>query len=128
MGPSYLKESFNVWQILTGLEWGGQKIEKSADVIKYVEPLNQVTHELMNKALLFQWSTCNASFNKVLIRLVAQVKISLLLKIQWGEHDYFSEHRCGSVRELRSCDHDDAESGSMRRARGEGVEIGIAWG
>jgi hypothetical protein len=39
-------------------------------------------------------------FNAVLIRLDAQVKISLLLKIQWQEHDYLSEHRCGSVREL----------------------------
>ncbi len=117
MEPPYSEESFHVWQIVTGLEWGGQKIEKSADVIKYVEPLNQVTHELMNKALLLQWSTCNASFNEVLIRLVAQVKISLLLKIQWREHDYLSEHGCGSVRELRSRYHDDTESGSMRRAR-----------
>ncbi len=53
------------------------------------------------------------------------MKISLLLKIQWREHDYLSEHRCGSVRELRSSDHDDAESGSTCRARGEDVEIGI---
>jgi hypothetical protein len=53
------------------------------------------------------------------------VKISLLLKIQWREHDYLSEHRCGSVWELRSSDHDDAESGSTSRARGEDVEIGI---
>ncbi len=64
-------------------------------------------------------------FNAVLIRLVAQVKISLLLKIQWGEHDYLSEHRCGSVWELWSHDHDDTESGSTHRARGEDVEIGI---
>jgi hypothetical protein len=61
----------------------------------------------------------------VLTRLVAQVKISLLLKIQWREHDYLSEHGCGSVWELRSLDHDDAESGSTHRARGEDVEIGI---
>ncbi len=47
-------------------------------------------------------------FNAVLIRLVVQVKISLLLKIQWQEHDYLSEHWCGSVRELWSRDHDDA--------------------
>ncbi len=53
------------------------------------------------------------------------MKISLLLKIQWREHDYLSEHRCSSVRELRSSDHDDAESGSKLRARGEDVEIGI---
>ncbi len=64
-------------------------------------------------------------FNAVLIRLVAQVKISLLLKIQWQEHDYLSEHSCGSVPELRSCDNDDAKSGSTHRARGEDVEIGI---
>jgi hypothetical protein len=32
------------------------------------------------------------SLNTVLIRLVAKVKISLLLKIQWQEHDYLSEH------------------------------------
>ncbi len=51
--------------------------------------------------------------------------LSLLLKIQWREHDYSSEHRCGSVWELWSHDHDDAESGSARRARGEDVEIGI---
>ncbi len=65
------------------------------------------------------------TFNAVLIRLIAQVKISLLLKIKWQEHDYLSEHRCGSVRELRSRDHDDAEIGFMRRARVEDVEIGI---
>ncbi len=59
------------------------------------------------------------------MRLVAHVKISLLLKIQWQEHDYLSEHGCGSVRELWSRDHDDAESGSTCRARGEDVEIGI---
>ena len=53
------------------------------------------------------------------------MKISLLLKIQWRENDYLSEHGCGSVRELRSHDHDDAESGSTCRARGEDVEIGI---
>ncbi len=53
------------------------------------------------------------------------MKISLLLKIQWQEHDYLSEHECGSLRELRSGDHDDADSGSMHRARGEDVEIGI---
>ncbi len=67
-------------------------------------------------------------FNPVSIRLVVQVKISLLLKIQWQEHDYLSEHGCGSVQELRSCDNDDAESGSTCRARGEDVEIGIGWG
>ena len=39
------------------------------------------------------------------------MKISLLLKIQWREHDYLSEHRCGSVRELWSHDHDDAKNG-----------------
>jgi hypothetical protein len=65
------------------------------------------------------------NFNAVLIRLVAQVKISLLLKIQWREQDFLSEHGCGSVWELRSRDHDDAESGSTSRARGEDVEIGI---
>ncbi len=43
-----------------------------------------------------------ALFNAVLIRLVAQVKISLLLKIQKQEHDYLSKHGCGSVGELRS--------------------------
>ncbi len=53
------------------------------------------------------------------------MKISLLLKIQWQEHDYLSEHRCNSVQELWSRDHDDAESGSTRRARGEDIEIGI---
>jgi hypothetical protein len=53
------------------------------------------------------------------------VKISLLLKIQWQDHDYLSEHGCGSVRESRSRDLDDAESGSTRRARGEDVKIGI---
>jgi hypothetical protein len=53
------------------------------------------------------------------------VKISLLLKIQWQERDYLSEHRCGSVQELWSHDHDDAESESTRRARGKDVEIGI---
>ncbi len=53
------------------------------------------------------------------------MKISLLLKVQWREHDYLSEHRCGSVRELWSRDHDDAESGSTSRARGNDVEIGI---
>ncbi len=53
------------------------------------------------------------------------MKISLLLKIQWQEHDYLSEHGCGSVRELRSRDHDDTESGSTPRARGKDVEIGI---
>ncbi len=63
-------------------------------------------------------------FKAVLIKLVAQVKISFLLKIQWQEHDYLSEHGCGSVWELRSRDHDAAESGSTRRARGEDVEIG----
>ncbi len=53
------------------------------------------------------------------------MKISLLLKIKWREHDYLSEHGCGSVQELRLCDHDDAESGSTCRARGEDVGIGI---
>ncbi len=53
------------------------------------------------------------------------MKISLLLKIQWREHDYLSEHRCNSVRELWSHDHNDAESGFTRRARGEDIEIGI---
>ncbi len=53
------------------------------------------------------------------------MKISLLLKIQWREHDYLSEHGCGSVRELWSHDHDDAENGSTRRVRGKDVEIGI---
>ncbi len=53
------------------------------------------------------------------------MKICLLLKIQRREHDYLSEHGCGSVRELWSRDHDDAESGSTCRARGEDVEIGI---
>ncbi len=67
------------------------------------------------------------NFNAVLIRLVAQVKISLLLKIQWREHDYLSERRCCSVWELWSRDHDDAESGYTHRARGEDVEIGIGW-
>jgi hypothetical protein len=65
------------------------------------------------------------SFNAVLIRLVAQVNISLLLNIQWREYDYLSEHRCGSVWELWSRDHDDTESGYTCRARGEDVEIGI---
>jgi hypothetical protein len=60
-----------------------------------------------------------------LIRLVAEEKISLLLKIQLREHDYLSEHGCGSVRELRSHDHDDNKSGSTHRAKGEDVEIGI---
>jgi hypothetical protein len=64
----------------------------------------------------------NKCFNAVLIRLVAQVKISLLLKLQWQEHDYLSEH----VPELRTRDHDDAESGSTHRERGKDVEIGIS--
>ncbi len=45
-------------------------------------------------------TTIHVDFNAVLIRLVDQVKISLLLKIQWPEHDYLSEHRCNSVWEL----------------------------
>jgi hypothetical protein len=36
----------------------------------------------------------------LLIRLVAWIRSSLLVKLQWQEHDYISEHRCGSVREL----------------------------
>jgi hypothetical protein len=76
-----------------------------------------VNHQYLSSSIF------HAVFNAVLIRLVDQVKISLLLKIQWQEHDYLSEHRCGSVQELKSRDPDDAESGSTRRAKGQGCRI-----
>ena len=41
------------------------------------------------------------------------------MKIQWQKHHYLSQHRCGSVRDLRSCNHNDAKSGSLRRVRGK---------
>ncbi len=97
-------------------------------ILKRVATLTLRTTELSNfylECLQQTFYQITHIFNEILIRLVAQVKISLLLKIQWQEYDYLSEHKCGSVRELRSGDHDDAESGSTRRARGEDVEIGI---
>ncbi len=44
-------------------------------------------------------------FNTILKRLVAWISSSLLLKIQWYEHHYLSEHGCHSVWEFQSCDH-----------------------
>ena len=40
------------------------------------------------------------NFNTVLKSLVAWIRSSLLLKIQWLKHHYLSEHGCYSVREF----------------------------
>ncbi len=48
-----------------------------------------------------------SDFNTLLKRVVACIRSSLLLKIQWIKHHHFSEHWFYSVCGL--CDHNDAE-------------------
>jgi hypothetical protein len=63
-------------------------------------------------------------FNAVLRRCVAWIRSSLLVKIQWQKHHYIAEHGCGSVRDLKSHDHNDVKSGSMSRGRDEDINQG----
>jgi hypothetical protein len=52
------------------------------------------------RILAYFEDTC---FNSVLRRLVAWIRSSLLVKIQWQKHHYTSEHGCYSV--LGTCSH-----------------------